>query len=57
MTFLLKGNICGQQGFESGHEIVFWRIHAGPTTAALPGRGDYAVTGIADTDVEAIAAR
>lgn len=59
MLFVLKGSVRVQQTSENGNEIVLYRIQSGEscilTTACLLSNETYAATGIADTDVKAVA--
>ena len=56
---LLSGTVRVQQVSESGREIVLYRVSAGEscalTTACLMGYEDYLASGIAETDIEAVA--
>lgn len=59
MLFVLHGSVRVQQTSENGNEIVLYRVRAGEscilTTACLLSHETYAATGIAETDVKAVA--
>ncbi|MEE9319677.1 MAG: Crp/Fnr family transcriptional regulator [Granulosicoccus sp.] len=59
LLLLLQGSVRVQQLSEKGREIVLYRVGAGEscvlTTACLLAFEDYSATGIAESDVEAVA--
>jgi len=59
LLLLLEGRVRVQQLSEAGREIVLYRVEAGQscvlTTACLLAYEDYSATGIAETDIRAVA--
>ena len=59
LLLMLEGTVRVQQTSEHGREIVLYRISAGEscvlTTACLLAYEDYLATGLAETDVQAVA--
>lgn len=58
LLLLLRGRVRVQQKSDTGREVFLYRVHAGEscvlTTACMLAYEDYAVDGIAETDLRAV---
>lgn len=59
LLLLLSGSVKVQQHSETGRDVFLYRVHAGEScvlsTACMLAFEDYSATGIAETDVQAVA--